>query len=229
MFDAGDFTARGPDQGTHAPGAERGSEVARAQDAADRQPVPPVPGATCAWTAPPCELPRHPGSRLCWGHGGDERGRDDALERFDLARLSDETLFALDTAQRRLRSAVTARLAHLWLAQHGEIVISSSWRKVYSPAAMQELLHNAGVPCVVVGQTGGVRFVGEEPREESIREWLVEHPEVTAWVALDDLSLLSLGPRLVQTDERDGFTLDHAQRAISVLRGEHADPTAEGA
>lgn len=119
MFDAGDFTARGPDQGTHVADAQRGDDQARAQEASAAQPVPPVPSATCAWTAPSCELPRHRGSRLCWGHGGDT-AQDPDLARFDATRRDDTTLSALAAAERRLGDAIEARLTHLWLAQQGD-------------------------------------------------------------------------------------------------------------
>ena len=105
----------------------------------------------------------------------------------------------------------------LVLKTGAKVVISSSWRKFYDPPTMQRLLADAGCECEVIGATGGVRFSGEDPRENSIREWLAKHPEVAQWVAIDDLSLWDLTPKFVQTDERYGLTPDLARTAAEIL------------
>lgn len=71
-----------------------------------------------------------------------------------------------------------------------KIVISSTWRKVYSAGAyndfdgLKKLLADRGVKAEIIGHT--VITFSHLGRGEEIRQWVEGHPEITEYVVLDD-------------------------------------------
>ena len=108
-----------------------------------------------------------------------------------------------------------------------KVVVSSTWRLYHGLDGMRTILAEAGLRAEVVGVTPYLR--GEPnlsapgwsrtvPRREEIAAWLAEHPEVTAWCALDDDP--EAGPtNLIETDDRIGLTEANADAAITLLGG----------
>lgn len=109
-----------------------------------------------------------------------------------------------------------------------KLVISSTWRLYRGLDGMREVLQHAGLRAEVVGITPDLverRDVRGEmdlggfiahPRREEIAAWLAQHPEVTAWCALDDDP--DAGPlNLIRTDDRVGLTEANADAAIALL------------
>lgn len=109
-----------------------------------------------------------------------------------------------------------------------KLVISSTWRLFRGLDGMREVLQHAGLRAEVVGITpdlverrnvrGGMDsgWFAARPRREEIAAWLAQHPEVTAWCALDDDP--DAGPlNLVHTDDRVGLTEANADAAIALL------------
>jgi hypothetical protein len=55
-------------------------------------------------------------------------------------------------------------------------------------------------------------------RVNEISGWLVDHPEITNWVAEDDITgIASLGPRAIVTDPTVGLAHSDAAKAIAML------------
>jgi hypothetical protein len=75
-----------------------------------------------------------------------------------------------------------------------EIVISSDWRFHCTLEQMQELYKVRGVKKSPIAFTDSIVAIkgldySEHNRQVEIRHWLSEHPEVTHWVAVDDLNM----------------------------------------
>ena len=75
-----------------------------------------------------------------------------------------------------------------------EIVVSSDWRYHTPLEQMQELYKIRGIKKSPIGYTDsivdikGLEYL-EHNRQIEIRHWLSQHPEVTHWVAIDDLDM----------------------------------------
>jgi hypothetical protein len=100
-----------------------------------------------------------------------------------------------------------------------EIVVSSDWRLHANLEELGDYYESQGIikrPIAVTDQfkdmypsewSGGFRFRADLELERSyeIKDWLEGHPEVTHWVAVDDLnmSVEFLGDRFSSKDETD--------------------------
>lgn len=66
------------------------------------------------------------------------------------------------------------------------IVVSSTWRVILHPAQLKSLFA-PDMRARVLGCTPQLEsYATRHGREEEIRAWLAAHPEVRAWVVLDD-------------------------------------------
>ncbi len=84
------------------------------------------------------------------------------------------------------------------------VVVVSGWRRWAGAAALAECLRAAGLTAPVLGVVGGLRFSGDL-RADATHEWLRAHPEVTAWVVIDDDVRAWQSQRNVErTEMRDG-------------------------
>jgi len=121
-----------------------------------------------------------------------------------------------------LDRACVARLHRVLTATGAKVVISSSWRKSLPPERMAAILAEAGCPADVIGAT---EITGQyEDREALIRDWLVDHPDVTAWIVIDDLYLPGLGDRWIETREDEGGLTDALADAAIARLCPHLDP-----
>lgn len=103
-----------------------------------------------------------------------------------------------------------------------QVVVSSTWRKGHTLAALQEMLK--------VHQILPQRMIGTTPvskegyRGKEIQAYLKEHPEVTEFVILDDDSDMEpYMDRLVKTDGRNGLTFTDAEKVIEMFGGSAKD------
>jgi hypothetical protein len=89
-----------------------------------------------------------------------------------------------------------------------EIVVSSDWRHDTPLEQMQELYKIRGIKKSPIGYTDsivdikGLEYL-EHNRQIEIRHWLSQHPEVTQWVAIDDLNM---SPEFCKKYESEGLT-----------------------
>jgi hypothetical protein len=127
------------------------------------------------------------------------------------------------------------RLNRLIAETEAKIVISSSWRTFARWQDLGPALSRHGLVADVIGETPdlvndavwlenwrarvGETFAYERlERGWEIREWIAAHPEVTAFVILDDCSDMDdLKPWLVLTHPNDGLDDSDVERAKWLL------------
>jgi hypothetical protein len=89
-----------------------------------------------------------------------------------------------------------------------DIIVSSDWRHHTSLEQMQELYKIRGIKKSPIGYTESIVDIKgldylEHNRQVEIRYWLSQHPEVTHWVAIDDLDM---SPEFCKKYESEGLT-----------------------
>jgi hypothetical protein len=99
-----------------------------------------------------------------------------------------------------------------------QIVVSSTWRKHKTLAALQDMFAmNNILPERMVGTTPELpsRYRGEE-----IELYLKDHPEIKEFVIIDDDSdMKPYMHRLVKTDGQNGLTFSDAEKVIEMFGG----------
>jgi hypothetical protein len=92
------------------------------------------------------------------------------------------------------------------LTSGADIVISSDWRLYATLEEMKDLFYQFGVIKGPIDFTPELQTVTKRAdiRVDEINLWLSNHPEVTNWVAIDDLDLSKLD-NFVKTREREGL------------------------
>ena len=103
-----------------------------------------------------------------------------------------------------------------------KIVLSSSWRKYdefvdYLKLKMEQV--DPELPLTIIGETPVHISFCERCIE--IDEWLMEHPEVTRFIVLDDLTMDGLekyGNSFIQTYMSDGLTEELTEKCINLLQ-----------
>ncbi len=118
-----------------------------------------------------------------------------------------------------------SNLMHILNTTQTEIVLSTSWAMGHSFSQITSCLERNGISTEHV-------FEWEDPSERSymtprklsshrvneIHRWLADHPEITNWVAVDDITgIASLGPRAIVTDPTVGLSHSDAAKAIAML------------
>jgi len=97
------------------------------------------------------------------------------------------------------------------------IVVSSCWRVGRTVDELQELLDGWGVKGIVIGRTGAI---SDKIRGLEIGEWLLSKSpdEVSSFVIIDDdRDMGTFMRRLVKTEFATGFTVQHLDKAVSIL------------
>lgn len=106
-----------------------------------------------------------------------------------------------------------------------KVVVSSSWRGADDEGRQHclDMLRAGGLEGEVVGQCPHGRIdldlagVGATVRSAEIKSWLADHPEVEAFVILDDEHIGWTGPEFVQTRGRYGIEQEHVDRIVRLL------------
>lgn len=124
-----------------------------------------------------------------------------------------------------LNRECVARLNKIVEATQASVVISSSWRILFSDLFyLVNFLKSQGVVANIIDATphwakSYVRGEMAYGRGLEIQEWLDEHPEVSKFVILDDgTDMLHLEPFLIQTYMDGGLQDRHIQQAIDMLK-----------
>lgn len=103
-----------------------------------------------------------------------------------------------------------------------KVVISSTWRELYSMEWLKEKLKSYGIDSDRVIDRTPSSFRGYRGGE--IDQWLAEHPEVTDFVILDDNSDMEpYMDKFVKTTWATGLTLPHVYETIKRLKGTVSD------
>jgi hypothetical protein len=120
----------------------------------------------------------------------------------------------------RIDPACVSRLNDLLARTGAEVVISSSWRLMYSYESIARRLKRIGFKGRVVGQTPALPG---SSRGEEIQAYLEETGGRARFVILDDVDDLEpLSSRLVLTDELVGLQDRDVDRAVVMMDGESA-------
>lgn len=102
-----------------------------------------------------------------------------------------------------------------------KIVISSSWRKIYSIEEILEVFLKAGfnVKTEIIDRTPGHVEGTDGKRGHEIEAWYKAHPEVTNYVILDDDSDMLRNQRrhFVNTSWVCGLTFADVYRCVKIL------------
>lgn len=107
------------------------------------------------------------------------------------------------------------RLNRVIAATNARVVISSSWRHVHTPIAMQKILELRGFRGRVIDETP----VLPGARGTEITAWLDEHPGIDRYVIFDDGSSAGHGHdgRFVNTSLATGLTDSDVREAVRIL------------
>lgn len=120
------------------------------------------------------------------------------------------------TTMARFDSRAIKQLNRIVELGKAEVVISSTWRLLYSKSELLDKFVREG-------------FIGKfhedwrtkelwTKRGEEVKEWLDRHPEVTHWVCIDDDTDFRHDSNLVKTDFfKEGLTYKEADKAIDIL------------
>lgn len=92
------------------------------------------------------------------------------------------------------------------LTSGADLVISSDWRLYATLSEMKDLFHQFGVIKGPIDFTPELQTTTKHAniRVDEINLWLSNHPDVTNWVAIDDMDLSDLD-NFVKTREREGL------------------------
>lgn len=95
-----------------------------------------------------------------------------------------------------------------------KIVISSTWRILWTLGELSHILRLHGLRDVVIGETPDLGR-----RDVEILAWLEEHPEVQQFAVVDDDAhdLTKVSHRLVQTSFYTGILDEHTDKLIELL------------
>jgi len=106
------------------------------------------------------------------------------------------------------------------------VVITSSWRFHHTLSEMKEFFHQAGIsPGRILDITPDLRRdegqIRHDPgRNEEIRAWLDQHPEVEKFAIIDDVDfeqMEGLEEHFFQTQFEEGLTLDQSLKIMNHL------------
>ena len=115
------------------------------------------------------------------------------------------------------------------------VVVTSTWRYNYTLTEMKTYFHEVGIdPRRIADMTSDLRrddgMIRHSPgRDEEIRAWLAQHPDVDRFAILDDVDLeqmTGLEEHFFQTDFDEGLLHDQCLNIIDHLkRDEHEKGT----
>ena len=113
------------------------------------------------------------------------------------------------------RPEITERLNKLIHDYQLSVVISSSWRTMGVKFCQNSLLEAGFDTDVIIEGTTDVNSF--EPRHEEILSYLEEHPDITAFLILDDIPMKELSSYAVETVFDEGYTEACDKRARTIL------------
>lgn len=124
-----------------------------------------------------------------------------------------------------LDRACVSRINALCERTGAQVVISSGWRRYLGVAGAVDALRAGGLTAKVLGATPVIDVLPHDHPDAArlhrwgeIRAWLDAHPEITRWVAIDDVALDGVpAGRQVRTDIAVGITDADCDRAAAAL------------
>lgn len=117
-----------------------------------------------------------------------------------------------------LDPACIKRIQHVCDTTGALIVISSSWRILFTLDELREKLSGDGLSTPIIGVTP--RAIGNKRRGWEINRWLTDNKDrlITHYAIVDDNSDMSpIGSHLVQTSWNTGIQDKHVEKLIKLL------------
>ena len=117
---------------------------------------------------------------------------------------------------RMLNPVLVTRMRDTVRTCGADVVLSSSWRILFSLEDVKEMLAEHGWEDVpFIGMTS---VTNRRPRRgEEIRDWMHEHGEGRPFVIIDDDSDMLPGQPFVQTDIKIGFSPEDQRKVLDIL------------
>lgn len=97
-----------------------------------------------------------------------------------------------------------------------KVVITSSWRMIYTLSELRLILLKAGFEGEVIGRTP-VFTESVKRRSDEIAFWLNRHKDAESFVILDDCPIRRLQQNQVLTSMATGFQEAEAEKAVEML------------
>lgn len=114
----------------------------------------------------------------------------------------------------RCDERLVERLVHIVKAAPAYIVLSSTWRRVFSWDALEALFTAWGLAGRLIDMTPTMNS-----RKEEILTWLATTDEdVESYVVIDDYDMTLPADRFVRTSYETGLQDEHVARALTILR-----------
>ena len=115
------------------------------------------------------------------------------------------------------------RLERILRQTHASLVVTSTWRKYYSPDILTRFLRRAGAPSAIVTSCtpvldapSGTHISGV--RHEEIEVWMWIHGRPSSFAILEDAEPMGdLEPYVVRTEENDFLREKHVEPTIALL------------
>lgn len=123
-----------------------------------------------------------------------------------------------DDPKNQMDPLAIARLNTITSKTGASIVVSSTWRLAFKhyPDKLADCMASYGIAAPVIGMTDDLVRDGLA-RKDEIRSWLNNHPEVEAFVILDDETLDTFSDHHIKTRFDDGLQDVDVLRAIGIL------------
>jgi hypothetical protein len=96
------------------------------------------------------------------------------------------------------------------------VVVSSSWRQGTTKEQFERMMQRTGI-AATLHRDWCTKVLYSRTRGDEIADWLHKHPDVAAYVCLDDDDDFLPGQPLVKTDFDGGFQAHHVAQAVRFL------------
>ena len=118
-----------------------------------------------------------------------------------------------------LDPAAVLRLQSIVRATEASVVLSSTWRRIYTLDEFRHLLWIAGFndPIPVIDKTPTLEF--KTLRGQEVEAWRIANKHVGKYICIDDDSDYLPSQRLVQTNSEYGLTEDDCDKCVAILNG----------
>lgn len=121
--------------------------------------------------------------------------------------------------KRRFPETTIAVLRELCIRTGAKVVFNTTHNRPFVDVDdIDVALEKQGLDREHIHETDLATKYPDLPRDVAVKEWLHRHPEVTDWIALDDVKFTE-DERLIWVDPDAGLHLGHLNNAIEKLGG----------
>lgn len=102
-------------------------------------------------------------------------------------------------------------------SDNSKIVLTSSWRTVFSVEKQCEIFVENGVIQMPYSQT---EDLGYENRSVEIRKYLTKNKNISNFLILDDMEIFGFDKNFIRVDYNTGLTNKYVKKAIKILNSD---------